>query len=58
MSFGFDVTAVDLPPDSHLTMRPAGVDPTNDIEAGLRHVRVTPGDALPTLDSAVVAPIW
>ena len=65
-----------------------GVDPTNDIEAGLRHVRVavgrdyadvpptrgifkggaastlevsvevTPGDALPTLDSAVVAPIW
>lgn len=62
-----------------------GVDPTNDIEAGLRHVRVaigrdyadvpptrgvykggaasslevsvevTPGDALPTLDTAVVA---
>ncbi len=65
-----------------------GVDPTNDIEAGLRHVRVaigrdyadvpptrgvykggaasnlevsvevTPGDALPTLDAAVVAGTW
>ena len=65
-----------------------GVDPTNDIEAGLRHVRVaigrdyadvpptrgvykggaasslevsvevTPGDALPTLDAAVVAGAW
>ena len=65
-----------------------GVDPTNDIEAGLRHVRVaigrdyadvpptrgvykggatstlevsvevTPGDALPTLDTAVVAAVW
>lgn len=65
-----------------------GVDPTNDIEAGLRHVRVavgrdyadvpptrgvykgdatstlevsvevTPGDALPTLDAAVVAGLW
>ena len=65
-----------------------GVDPTNDIDAGLRHVRVaigrdyadvpptrgvykggaasslevsvevTPGDALPTLDAAVVAATW
>ncbi|MEZ5421339.1 MAG: transglutaminase family protein, partial [Vicinamibacterales bacterium] len=65
-----------------------GVDPTNDIEAGLRHVRVaigrdyadvpptrgvykggaasslevnvevTPGEVLPTLDAAVVAPTW
>ncbi len=65
-----------------------GVDPTNDIEAGLRHVRVavgrdyadvpptrgvykggatstlevnvdvTPGEALPTLDTAVVAAMW
>jgi transglutaminase-like putative cysteine protease len=65
-----------------------GIDPTNDIEAGLRHVRVavgrdyadvtptrgvykggaasshevnvevTPGDALPTLDAAVVTAAW
>jgi transglutaminase-like putative cysteine protease len=65
-----------------------GIDPTNDIEAGLRHVRVavgrdyadvpptrgvykggaasslevnvevTPGDALPTLDTAVVTASW
>ena len=65
-----------------------GVDPTNDVEAGLRHIRVaigrdyadvpptrgvykggaatsldvsvqvTPGEALPTLDTAVVTAAW